>query len=537
MVDYYSILGVKPDSDAAQIRRAYIARAKVLHPDRFDRKNHPQEWTLANEMTAALNDAYDVLSDPEQRHVYDKYHHQASAPKAADRARENEPRQQKAVDLGNITAGHATFRGLSPQTRKRLEQRQRDTLHDQFKVCEQRLSTIYGFIAVPLVFLGSISYAISSSILTVIEPKRPMFMVLGLVPCILVAGEALSMLFQWRSSVLHPHFYVTPLYLIKTRYDSVSFWPLWTIKEVSVTHHQENGIYGSTDVLITSGRDKVRLQFSSRRTFDEFESVYRKNGRLLRAAITEGNIAYIRDNNDFAEVKPSILAVPQHRWKFRTKGYAVSVILCISFCAVIIGATSFGGRNGWYAHPSATAGLTPQIGLLPSTGERSQVPPRIVIPARIQKQIDSLLIYPARKDGDSRSPSQMPLQALPLIGSERYYGSAERIAPLEIRSSGNEHHLVKLVHVASGRTVMDFFVRAGASEEVQVPLGRYELRYASGQAWYGYTYLFGPTTTYSKAEQTLTFSNTYDGVTGFTVTLYKVQNGNLETTEISPEEF
>ena len=35
--------------------------------------------------------------------------------------------------------------------------------------------------------------------------------------------------------------------------------------------------------------------------------------------------------------------------------------------------------------------------------------------------------------------------------------------------------------------------------ELKVPLGTFEIRYASGKQWYGYNYLFGDDTSYSKA--------------------------------------
>ena len=73
--------------------------------------------------------------------------------------------------------------------------------------------------------------------------------------------------------------------------------------------------------------------------------------------------------------------------------------------------------------------------------------------------------------------------------------------------------------------------------EVEVPLGTYEVRYASGESWYGYEYLFGPGTSYSKADKTFTFKVVGNQISGFTITLYKVSHGNLHTSTISPTEF
>lgn len=64
--DLYSVLGVLPTADSAVIRAAYKALAQRYHPDK---------WTgpidEAHRRMAALNEAYRVLGDPDQRAAYD----------------------------------------------------------------------------------------------------------------------------------------------------------------------------------------------------------------------------------------------------------------------------------------------------------------------------------------------------------------------------------------------------------------------------------------------------------------------------------
>ena len=59
--DHYAILGVAPGSDENEIRAAYRARARELHPDLGG---------SAAQMTL-LNNSYEVLSDPDARRQYD----------------------------------------------------------------------------------------------------------------------------------------------------------------------------------------------------------------------------------------------------------------------------------------------------------------------------------------------------------------------------------------------------------------------------------------------------------------------------------
>lgn len=66
-IDYYKILGVDKSVSQSEIRTAYKRRAKQFHPDL-----HPDD-PKAKAKFQALNEAYDVLNDPEKRRKYDQY--------------------------------------------------------------------------------------------------------------------------------------------------------------------------------------------------------------------------------------------------------------------------------------------------------------------------------------------------------------------------------------------------------------------------------------------------------------------------------
>lgn len=66
-VDYYKILGVSKDIPQKDVKKAYIKRAKQFHPDL-----HPDD-PKAKAKFQALNEAYDVIGDPEKRKKYDQY--------------------------------------------------------------------------------------------------------------------------------------------------------------------------------------------------------------------------------------------------------------------------------------------------------------------------------------------------------------------------------------------------------------------------------------------------------------------------------
>ena len=66
-VDYYKILGVDKTIPQKDVKKAYLKRAKQFHPDL-----HPDD-PKAQAKFQALQEAYNVISDPEKRKKYDQY--------------------------------------------------------------------------------------------------------------------------------------------------------------------------------------------------------------------------------------------------------------------------------------------------------------------------------------------------------------------------------------------------------------------------------------------------------------------------------
>jgi tetratricopeptide (TPR) repeat protein len=71
-VDHYALVGVDGGSDANAIKSAYLAAAKIYHPDALARLHIEGEIREhANRVFAEIGKAYSVLSDPTKRREYD----------------------------------------------------------------------------------------------------------------------------------------------------------------------------------------------------------------------------------------------------------------------------------------------------------------------------------------------------------------------------------------------------------------------------------------------------------------------------------
>ncbi len=69
--DYYETLGVDRNADDAALKSAYRKLALRFHPDR-----NPDD-TAAEQRFKDINEAYDILKDPQKRAAYDRFGHDA----------------------------------------------------------------------------------------------------------------------------------------------------------------------------------------------------------------------------------------------------------------------------------------------------------------------------------------------------------------------------------------------------------------------------------------------------------------------------
>lgn len=100
-VDYYQVLGVSKNASANDIKKAYRKLARKYHPD-----VNPND-TEANKKFQQINEAHEVLSDPEKRKKYDQYGENWKHAEQFEQAR-----QQQQQHAGQQSGGFGGFGGF-----------------------------------------------------------------------------------------------------------------------------------------------------------------------------------------------------------------------------------------------------------------------------------------------------------------------------------------------------------------------------------------------------------------------------------------
>lgn len=119
----------------------------------------------------------------------------------------------------------------------------------------------------------------------------------------------------------------------------------------------------------------------------------------------------------------------------------------------------------------------------------------------------------------------------------------EGLAPFEVNAPTDSDCYVYLHCLGVYGTSRDiaFYVREDMYFELLVPLGTYELYYATGDNWASATasnkMVFGSSTVWNVSDDLFYFTDEGEYYNGYTVTLYSVYNGNMDTDVIDASDL
>ena len=594
--DYYLILGVDPTASIDEITKAYKARTKILHPDRFDRGTQAPQWEEANEMQTDLNLAFQVLRDPHTRGLFNEYKgyrfksqppKQAGRDEHANRATASSTKRGVRPNFTNFT--EASFNDLPQKTKKILEKKQVEDSANQIRVS---LENMYGAYAGLVCGLGIllVGFFLKKSM-----PKYndAWWLALGLMWVGSYLGaEGIKKMKKASSSVLKPNFYLTPLHIIKTSYDSVCIWPLIDIKGVEFRDKLHNGVFYMREAYFSFKNRTEVINIKNIFQAEEFVLKYHHYKDAWNQAVRKSDHQYFEKNNDLKDIEPEKLPAfkkPNNNWwdheKLGTFMYCFGVAFSLFVITWVPIQTGKADKNKLRVTAPSQQASKSQTGYKQGYKEETKSntkeefqkweeytqDPKWKELTTEQKQrlfedwvkyateyleVSGLLtteedieyirkyISAAAEVENLKQPElSLPQieKAMPLNGSVQRVATSLPQAPFKVDNTQGDNALIKLVDPRAGAVIMTMFVRAGSIAETEVPLGQFEARYATGQKWYGYEKLFGSETTFSKADRDLKFyeDSNYEGTTvhGCSVTLYKVRYGNLSTSRINASQF
>lgn len=496
---HYDNLKVARNAPIEVIRAAYRSLAQKYHPDK--NQNNPESARI---MTL-INTSYEVLSDPNKRHEHDEWikRQECSEPTQASRGQGTESRKTEAeIDFPPPTSGHCSYWDLPEPVRQRLDGRIAGKEKEQFAISLNDTTMKYaGLFVLPLWF----AYLVYSAL----DTRWSEDAVPWLAGASILAGIGIAYsgawLWEWKSSPLKKWLIVTPLYLIKTNLDRVQYWPIWTISDIKATHNYRNGSYQNTSLTVTL--DKITHHFTLHQ-----EGLYKAlldalrlfDGRF-RDAVNSSDNEYLLLKDDFllhringrgVGKKPS-----EKTMKYRIYGAVAAICVTIWFVSYSV---------------NSSRPIAPEPYRIPNMPYVAE--PRVVAPSYTR---------PATAPNGQPWPS--------VAGYVKGYKKLHTngLSTVTIDNTKNDGDVfVKLVSIDSAEEypVRQFFVPAFGEFTInKVRAGSYDVRYKDLDSG-----------SISKSERFELYEEpTYDGVrySNITMTLYKIRNGNMQTTAIPESEF
>lgn len=131
MSTHYDTLGVAPTATTKEIRKAYLRRARALHPDRQQGRS-PADARRAEEAMRQVNVAWNVLSNGEKRSEYDvSISPRNSSQRSANSTRSGQSSNPSAQQRPSSQPNSARVRTTGGGGQSRPKEQQRRSIDDE----------------------------------------------------------------------------------------------------------------------------------------------------------------------------------------------------------------------------------------------------------------------------------------------------------------------------------------------------------------------------------------------------------------------
>lgn len=526
--NYYETLGVSPSASLKEIKAAYYRCVKQSHPDRFDPEQQSEDWTRANEALRLLNQAYDILSNAARRREYDR----KMEAKNQENVKKPENSKQNRTEFANIhfEKAEAWLYNIPEPLRHTLKKRQRAEISPHIRIPIKEPGPNYWLGLLALGWLLFLPTELTRDGLW----NNDLQMLYGIVTvaaAVAIGTQILRALRQHKQT-LQNSYYITPFYVIRILNEKVSIWPLWKLDQCRLIHTRRGDFYAFSDIILGFGKEALRIVVHSKKQAESYAETILQFQVSAQRAITLGDSEFITCNDDLKGIALPTKAGRNPDIKRMATIYSLSVV----FALVLFRASyEFNRHYPPNIHPTQDVWAKYPDYIPPNAP--SGIDPWAKYPVVTDPKLIALLEQDTNVNAyKSRTPTLVE-EALPANGFILHHSKAKPIAPFRVITHNGSHHFVKMVDWKTGKPVVEFFIRAGQSVDVDMPLGSYTMRYATGDTWYGQESLFGAETQYHTTNTRFDFYAHGNRVVGHTIELFLQVNGNLSTRAISSDQW
>lgn len=500
---HYDNLKVARSAPPEVIRAAYKSLCQKYHPDR-----NPGD-TEAAKIMALINQAYDVLSAPDKRRQHDLWiKEQEESPDTSRAPRASQDRDSQGPELPLPIAGSCELNDLPEVSRKEIVRLATSKSPHQLRIKLEGVFWKYFWASLCLgwhfyLFAGATGKRWEGN-------EQYWFMGITIVAAISLAVNA-KWIYKWHTTPLHSFLFTTPLYVIKTHFDKIWFWPIWSITDIKATHNYRNGVYQDTSLLIHFDGKQEGFSISPESAYKALLDSLKTLDSRFRVAVNQNDMDYFVANDYFLDCRIAQQKPSSHSNK-RKKVFLYASVLLASFITYFVAATINNHRFGGIYQATVYDPYS------------SYVPPQ---PPRSSGNGNSGYVRPETAPNGER----WPLVAGYIMGYKRLH--TDGLSTVTIDNSQNDSDVfVKLVSLTSVKSypVRVFYIPSHGQFTVNgVHAGNYDVRYRDLN-----TGAIARSESFHLEETRVGNDIQYSNIT---MTLYKIRNGNMHTYDISESEF